>query len=362
MTTAVPVPFLDVGATYRELHAEIDQAVADVLHSGRYIRGPQVEAFEQEWADYCGARYCVGVGNGLDALYLSLRALDIGPGDEVIVPSNTFIATWLAVSRTGATPVPVEPYPRTFNLDPARIGDAITERTKAIMPVHLYGQPADLDAIYGFHLPIVNDAAQAHGARLNGQPIGGLTAATGWSFYPAKCFGCFGDGGAVTTNDPEIARRVRALANYGSEFRDQHDEQGINSRLDEIQAAVLRVKLPHLARWNGRRTEIAGRYLTALADAPLTLPAVPSWADPVWHLFVIRTTQRDALQEHLTERGIETLVHYPIPAHRQDAYIRMHGRNLPIAERLAREVLSLPIGPHMSDEQIGAVIDGVNTF
>ncbi len=360
MTTAVPVPFLDVGATYRELHAEIDQAVADVLHSGRYIRGPQVEAFEQEWADYCGARYCVGVGNGLDALHLSLAAFNIGAGDEVIVPSNTFIATWLAVSRTGASPVPVEPDPRTFNIDPARIGDAITERTKAIMPVHLYGQPADLPGCYKHGLPVIADGAQAHGARLRGLPVGrGET--TAWSFYPCKNLGCFGDGGAVTTNSPEIARRVRALANYGSEFRDHHDEQGINSRLDEIQAAVLRVTLPHLARWNERRTEIAERYLCTLAGT-VTVPVVRSWVQPAWHLFVIRTAQRDALQEYLAERGIETLVHYPIPPHRQDAYIRMHGRNLPIAEHLAREVLSLPIGPHMSDREVDAVIDGVNSL
>ncbi len=356
MTVAVRVPFLDVGASYREMRSEIDQAIADVLASGRYIRGPQVEAFEQEWADYCGARYSVGVGNGLDALYLSLCALDIGAGDEVIVPSNTFIATWLAVSRTGAMPVPVEPDPRTFNIDPVLIGAAVTERTRAIMPVHLYGQPADLEAIYRSGLPIVDDAAQVHGTRIEG-----MATATAWSFYPTKNLGCFGDGGAVTTNDPEIARRVRALANYGSEFRDHHDEQGINSRLDELQAAVLRVKLPHLARWNKRRVEVAERYLSALAGT-VTLPVVRSWAQPAWHLFVIRTAQRDALQEHLADRGIDTLVHYSVPPHRQDAYIRMHGRNLPIAERLAREVLSLPIGPHMSDQEVDAVIDAVNSF
>ncbi len=360
MTVTVRVPFLDVGAPYRELHAEIDAAIADVLASGRYIRGPQVEAFEQEWADYCGARYCVGVGNGLDALYLSLRALNIGAGDEVIVPSNTFIATWMAVSRCGATPVPVEPDPRTFNLDPNRIGEAVNDRTRAIVPVHLYGQPAD-PFYQTFGLQVIYDAAQAHGAICDDDGIGGMGDATGWSFYPCKNLGCFGDGGAVTTNDPEIARRVRSLANYGSEFRDHHDEQGINSRLDEIQAAVLRVKLPHLARWNKRRVEVAERYLSALAGA-VTLPVVRSWAQPAWHLFVIRSAQRDALQEHLAERGIETLIHYSVPPHRQDAYIRMHGRNLPIAEHLAAEVLSLPIGPHMTDEQVTAVIDGVNSF
>jgi len=359
-TLTMRVPFLDVGASYRALQGEIDRAVADVLASGSYILGEQVAAFEQEYAAFTGARYCVGVGNGLDALTLCLLALGIGMGDEVIVPSNTYIATWLAVSRTGAVPVPVEPDLWSFNIDPARIERAITPQTRAIMPVHLYGQPADLAAINAFGLPVIADAAQAHGARIDGQPIGGMATMTAWSFYPSKCLGCFGDGGAVTVQDEATADRIRRLANYGRVSQHFNTEQGINSRLDEIQAAVLRVKLPHLDEWNRRRRYTAACYLDELDRCGLLLPVVPTWAGPVWHQFVMRTAQRSALQKHLFALGIETAIHYPLAPAAQPAYAGFPRS--PIADHLAQEVLSLPIGPHMTDEQMATVIDGIRSF
>jgi len=353
-----PIPFLDLGAAYRELQQEIDAAVGGSLASGWYIGGPDVEGFEQEFATYTESGHCIGVGNGLDALILSLRAMDIGPGDEVIVPSHTFIATWLAVSHVGATPVPVEPREDTFTIDPDRIEAAITPRTRAIMPVHLYGLPADLDPILEIArsrgLRVVEDAAQSHGARYRGRRIGGHGDAVAWSFYPGKNLGAFGDAGAVTTDDAGIADRVRVLRNYGSRIKYVNDVAGVNSRLDPVQAAVLRVKLRHLDEWNERRRQIAKTYLTALAATPLRQPAVPAWAEPVWHLFVVQTPQRDRLQQRLTEAGIGTLIHYPIPPHRQQAYaaLGLPEGSLPIAERMAREVLSLPIGPQMSAQHV----------
>lgn len=309
------------------------------------------------------------MANGLDALHLIVRALDIGPGDEVIVPSNTFIATWLAVSYAGATPVPVEPDPRTYNLDPARIEAAITPRTKAIMPVHLYGQPAEMDVINAIArkhgLKVIEDSAQAQGAHYKGQRTGGLGDAAGHSFYPGKNLGAFADAGAVTTNDAQLAGRVRTLRNYGSKVKYHYEAQGINSRLDEIQAAFLRVKLRHLDEWNARRQKIAATYLSQLStsNSQLTLPFVPDWATPVWHLFVIRHPQRDRLQQKLTEAGIGTLIHYPIPSHLSDAYAKAesgkHKAEMPLAEALAATVLSLPIGPHMTMEQAQAVVAAI---
>lgn len=356
------VPFFDAGAAYRELKSDIDKAVARVLDGGLYILGAEVEAFEAEYADYCGAKHAVGVANGLDALHLALRAMGVGAGDEVIVPSNTYIATWLAVSHCGATPVPVEPDERTYNIDPARIEAAITPRTKVILPVHLYGQPADLDPILAIArrhgLRVLEDAAQAHGARYKGPRIGAHGDAVAWSFYPGKNLGALGDGGAVTTNDREIAERVRLLRNYGSREKYVNEAVGFNSRLDPLQAAVLRVKLGHLDDWNERRKVVAGRYLECLSDAELTLPCVPDWAEPAWHLFVVRDKKRDVLRQRLESNGIGTLIHYPIPPHRQDAYAeRNYCRDgLPLAERLAGEVLSLPMGPHLDNEGQGAVI------
>lgn len=359
------IPFLDLGAAYRELRPQIDEAISRVLASGQYILGPEVEAFEAELAAYCGAAHGVGLANGLDALHLALRAMDVGPGDEVIVPSNTYIATWLAVSQCGATPVPVEPDPATHNIDPARIEAAITPRTRVILPVHLYGQPVDLDPILAIArkhgLRVLEDAAQAHGARYKGRRIGGHGDAVAWSFYPGKNLGALGDGGAVTTDDAQIADRLRVLRNYGSRVKYVNEAQGWNSRLDPLQAAVLRVKLAHLDDCNTRRSGIARQYLHGLADSGLRLPQVPDWAEPAWHLFVVRTPQRDDLQRHLAEAGIGTLIHYPIPPHRQQAYAGLGFAQdaFPIANRLADEVLSLPMGPHQSTSATSGVIAAV---
>lgn len=354
------VPFLDLRAAYIELKPEIDAAIARVLDSGWYILGPEVEAFEEEWAAYCEAGHAVGVGNGLDALTLALRALDIGPGDEVIVPSNTYIATWLAVSAVGATPVPVEPDPATYNIDPTRIAAVITPRTRALLPVHLYGQPADLDPILAiadqYNLAVVEDAAQAHGARYKGNRIGSHGDVVCWSFYPGKNLGALGDAGAITTNRGDLADRIRMLRNYGSREKYVNEVQGMNSRLDPIQAAVLRVKLKVLDEWNTRRCRIAALYTQELAGTPLRLPHTPEWAKPVWHLYVIRSSERDALQERLSAAGIGTLIHYPIPPHRQEAFPGQVSSELPLAESIAAEILSLPIGAHLSDTHAEAAV------
>lgn len=359
------IPFLDLKAPHVELREEITAAVARVVESGWYILGPEVEAFEAEYAAYCEARHCIGVANGLDALHLALRAMGVGPGDEVIVPSNTYIATWLAVSQCGATPVPVEPDARTYNLDPARIGAAITPRTRVILPVHLYGQPADLDPILAIArrhgLRVLEDGAQAHGARYRGRRIGGHGDAVAWSFYPGKNLGALGDGGAVTTNVPELADRLRVLRNYGSRMKYVNEVQGWNSRLDPLQAAVLRVKLAHLEAWNARRADVAAAYLQGLEGSGLVLPHVPKWAAPVWHLFVVQHPQRDALQQRLGEAGVGTLIHYPIPPHRQAAYADagFAAEEFPIASRLADEVLSLPMGPQLPMDDAARVIEAV---
>ncbi|WEN42097.1 dTDP-3-amino-3,4,6-trideoxy-alpha-D-glucose transaminase [Thauera sp. GDN1] len=358
------VPFLDLHAAYLELKPEIDAAIARVVDSGWYILGPEVDAFEAEYAAYCEAEHAIGVANGLDALHLALLAMGVGPGDEVIVPSNTYIATWLAVSQCGATPVPVEPVDATYNIDPARIEAAITPRTKVILPVHLYGQPADLDPILAIArkhgLRVLEDAAQAHGARYKGRRIGAHGDAVAWSFYPGKNLGALGDGGAVTTNDPELADRISVLRNYGSRVKYVNEVKGFNSRLDPIQAAVLRVKLRVLDEWNARRQGIAQRYLEGLAGSGLVLPQVPEWAEPVWHLFVVRHPERDALVKRLNEAGVGTLIHYPVPPHLQAAYAEM-GFGVgafPVAERMAREVVSLPMGGQMAAEGV-EVICGV---
>lgn len=354
------IPFLDLGAAYRELKADIDGAIQRVLDSGIYILGPEVESFEAEWADYCGADHAIGVASGLDALVLVLRAAGIGPGDEVIVPSNTFIATWLAVTAVGAKPVPVEPDPETYNIDPDRIPDAITSATKAVIPVHLYGQPADLNPIlttaHENGLLVIEDAAQAHGARYQGKRIGSHGDAVAWSFYPGKNLGALGDGGAVTTNNAEIADEIRILRNYGSRERYRNEVRGANSRLDPLQAAILRAKLPYLDDWTDRRRAVAELYSEGLAGTGLVLPPVPAWAEPVWHLFVVRSRERNLLQRHLAELGVKTLIHYPIPPQRQQAFADMDVSDCPIAAQLAAEVLSLPIGPHLTFESAQRVI------
>lgn len=358
------IPLLDLRPAYAELQEELDEACRRVMSSGHYVLGSEVEAFEASFAAYCGTRHCVTVNSGLDALQLALRAMGVGPGDEVIVPANTFIATWLAVSYTGATPVPVEPDEDTCNLDPRLLEEACTAATKAIVPVHLYGQPADMDAIrrVAAHkgLMVLEDAAQAHGAFYKGRRVGGLGHAAAFSFYPAKNLGALGDGGAVTTDDAALAERVRRLRNYGSREKYVHELKGCNSRLDELQAALLRVKLRKLDEWNRRRTVVAGEYLKALAGAPgLRLPIVPSWAEPVWHLFVVRHAERDELRRRLDRSGVGSLIHYPIPPHLSGAYEgeRVGRAHLPRTERMAREVLSLPIGPHLAPAEARRVAE-----
>ncbi len=363
------VPFLDLKAQYRELHEQLDDAYRRVAESCRFILGPEVEQFEAEFAAYCGAKHCVGVGNGLDALHVILRAAGIGAGDEVIVPANTYIASWLAVSYVGATPIPVEPDERTNNIDAGRIAAAVTPRTRAIMPVHLCGQAADMDAVnevaarHG--LLVFEDCAQAHGARYKGTRVGTMGTASGFSFYPGKNLGAAGDGGAVVTNDGDFARRVRVISNYGSEAKYYNEIKGVNSRLDEFQAAFLRVKLTRLDDWNNHRKQIAQQYLDALEGvADLTLPYVPDWADPVWHLFMVRHPQRDLLQKHLTANEVGTIIHYPVPPHLQKAYDDLgYTRGaFPISEKLADEVLSLPMSAHQTTAETEYVIEQLSGF
>jgi dTDP-4-amino-4,6-dideoxygalactose transaminase len=356
------VPFLDLGAAYRELQTELESAILASLRTGWYIGGHDVEAFESDFATFTDTQHCVGVANGLDALHLALLALGIGAGDEVIVPSNTYIATWLAVSQSGAIPVPVEPAESTYNIDPSRIEGAITPRTKAILPVHLYGQPADLDPIlilaHKHGLFVLEDAAQAHGARYKGRRIGGHGDVVAWSFYPGKNLGALGDAGAVTTNDEKIADRIRVLRNYGSRVKYVNEVKGFNSRLDPVQASALRVKLKYLDEWNARRAAVAKRYADGLARVGLVLPYVPEWAEPVWHLFVVQHSKRDAIQRMLQDASIGTLIHYPIPPHLQDAYMDLSftKNQFPIAESMANRVLSLPIGPQLNDANVESVI------
>jgi dTDP-4-amino-4,6-dideoxygalactose transaminase len=365
----VKIPFLDLKAPYLELQQELDAAYRRVMESGWYILGEEVDAFESDFARYCGAAHCIGVGDGLDALVLILRGYGIGNGDEVIVPSNTYIASWLAVSYVGATPIPVEPNPKTYNIDPERIAAAVTARTRAIMPVHLYGQPAEMDSVRELArdrgLKIIEDAAQAHGAGYRQERTGTLGDAAGFSFYPGKNLGALGDGGAVVTNDNDLADRIRVLRNYGSQKKYYNEVKGFNSRLDSMQAGFLKVKLSRLDDWNSRRQEIARLYLDRMADIPdLQLPQVDDDADPVWHLFVVRHPRRDQLQRSLMELGIGTLIHYPVPPHLSGAYAELGFARgaFPIAESLADTVLSLPIGPHLATEAAEAVVQAVRSF
>ncbi|MBI3607911.1 MAG: DegT/DnrJ/EryC1/StrS family aminotransferase [Nitrospirae bacterium] len=359
------VPFLDLQEEYQELRGDLDTAARRVLQSGWYILGPELEAFETEFAGYCGVKHCVGVANGLDALHLILRSYGIGPGDEVIVPAHTFIATWLSVTHAGATPVPVEPDERTYNIDPNRVEAAITSRTKAIIAVHLYGQPADMSPILAIGrrlgIKVIEDAAQAHGARYQGRRTGSLADAAAFSFYPTKNLGAFGDGGAVTTNDDDCAKILRKLRNYGSCEKYVHDIVGFNSRLDELQAAFLRVKLKKLDAWNVRRTQVAEVYLRSLEGklADLVLPSWPLSVNPVWHLFVVRHPRRDSLQQRLRARGVETLIHYPLSPHRQAQYSTIIQGPFPLTERIQREVLSLPMSPSMSESNVAQVVDAL---
>ncbi|HEX2999446.1 MAG TPA: DegT/DnrJ/EryC1/StrS family aminotransferase [Armatimonadota bacterium] len=363
------VPFLDLKDATNELSSELEAAALRVVRSGWYVLGKEVESFEAEFAAYCGARGCIGTGNGLEALHLILRALDIGPGDEVIVPSNTYIATWLAVSYAGALPVPVEPDPLTRNLDPDRVEAAITPRTRAILAVHLYGLPAVIAPLAEIakrhNLYLLDDAAQGHGARYQGRRVGALAHASGFSFYPTKNLGALGDGGAVVSDDPELLDRVKVLRNYGSRRKYQNEVKGVNSRLDEMQAALLRAKLPKLDEWNQRRARLAEYYLQALAGIPgLRLPVTPANCEPAWHDFVIQYAQRDALQEYLKQQGIGTLIYYPVPPHLSEAYadLGFGEGSFPIAEELARTNLAIPIGPQLSLDAAQYVVQTIRDF
>jgi dTDP-4-amino-4,6-dideoxygalactose transaminase len=364
----IKVPFQDFRTPYQELKEEFDAAYHRFMDSGWFVLGKETEAFEEEYAVYCEASHCVGVANGLEALHLALRAMGIGSGDEVIVPSNTYIATWLAVTQAGAVPVPVEPDLATFNIDPSRIEEAITPRTKAILAVNLYGQPCNYDAIIAIArqhgLKTAIDNAQSHGALYKGRRVGGLADIECHSFYPSKNLGAYGEAGAITTNDTALADKVRVLRNYGSRVRYHNEVLGYNSRIDELQAAFLRVKLRHLDEWNARRTFIAEQYLSQLSSpgSELVLPVVPSWASPVWHLFVIRHPQRDNLQQHLADQGIQTIIHYPIPPHLSGAYSSASPSVLPIAEHLANHVLSIPIGPHLQNHHVEFVAATLRAF
>lgn len=357
------VSFLDLKTLYLEIKDELDAAYRRVITSGWYILGPEVESFEAEFARYCEVKHCIGVGNGLEALHILLRAYGIGCGDEVIVPSNTFIATWLAVTECGATPVPVDPNMDTHNIDPGLISQAITSRTRAIIPVHLYGQTADMDPInllaakYG--LVVIEDAAQSQGARYKNRRAGSLGHAAATSFYPGKNLGALGDGGAILTNDAAIAGKVKQLRNYGSKVKYQHEYIGYNSRLDEMQAAFLRVKLSVLDEWNARRRKIAAQYSELLAGTEIVLPHAPEYSEHVWHLYVIRSKQRDALREHLEQFGVSTIIHYPVPPHQQACYKEFNVHNLPVAELLAGEVLSLPMSPALSAGDVGIVANAI---
>lgn len=357
------IPFLNLLAAYTDIKDEIDEGILSVMNSGQYILGAEVEKFEQAYSRYTESTYCVGVANGLDALHLSLRSLDIGPGDEVIVPANTFIATWLAVSHVGATPIPVEPDILNYNIDPKKIERVITKRTKAIIVVHLYGQPADIDSILNiakeYKLKIIEDAAQAHGAAYKNKRIGSHADAVCWSFYPGKNLGAHGDAGAITTDCPEIYNRLMMLRNYGSKERYIHDVIGFNSRLDPIQALILSIKLKYLDKMNAKRSKIAMQYIEGLSSQPCILPIEVEDSKRVWHLFVIRHTDRKSLQQELRVRGVSTLIHYPVPPHLQKAYSNLEIKKggLPITERIHDEVLSLPMDPFLSDEGVNYVID-----
>lgn len=363
----VRVPFLDLRSSYLELKEEIDRAVERVLNSGWYVLGQEVEDFEREWSDYCNVPHTVGVSNGLDALILALQALDIGAGDEVIVPSNTYVATWLAVSTVGAIPVPVEPDQQTYNISANQISQALTDKTKAILPVHLYGNPVDLDPILEIaaanDLKVIEDAAQAHGAIYKGNRLGAHGNIVCWSFYPGKNLGAYGDAGAITTNDSLLADKVRVLRNYGSREKYKNELIGANSRLDPIQAAVLRVKLSYLSEWNSRRSKLASRYSDLLKDTPFVTPTIDNWGESAWHLYVIRHPQRTLLQSYLHEKGVQTLVHYPIPPYKQLCYKDQYDASIyHDTTLLSDQILSLPIGPHLTLQMQDIVLDALLEF
>lgn len=359
------IKFLDLKAINEQHRMEMDAAIKRVLDSGWYLLGKEIESFEKEFSEYCGVKHAVGCANGLDALKLIIQAYGFGPGDEIVAPANTYIASLISISANGATPVLVEPDINTYLIDPEKIEDAITSRTKAIMVVHLYGRAMDMTRIWEiaekYNLKIIEDSAQAHGAMFNGKRVGNLGDASGFSFYPGKNLGCLGDGGAVTTNDDGLAEKIRALRNYGSDVKYHFPYRGTNSRLDEIQAALLRVKLPHLDNDNAIRRRIAERYCSEIKNPNVILPHLPDDAmQNVWHVFPIRVQNRTEFQQHLSDNGIQTVIHYPIPPHRQPAYVEWHGLTLPITEKIHDEIISLPISPVMAEEEVSKVVDVIN--
>lgn len=361
------IKFLDLKAINERHRAEMDAATKRVMDSGWYLLGKEDEAFEKAFAEYCGVRHAIGCANGLDALILVAKAMGLGAGDEVIAPANTYIASLIAISAVGATPILVEPDINTYLIDPKKIEAAITPKTKAIMVVHLYGMTCEMDqinAIAKAHgLKVIEDCAQAHGAYFGEKRAGDLGDAAGFSFYPGKNLGCLGDGGAVTTNDDELATKIRALRNYGSDVKYHFLYRGWNSRLDELQAAYLSAKLPALDADNARRVEIAARYCAEIKNPAIILPLPPSGKkNNVYHVFPVRTEKRDQFQTYLTEKGIQTVIHYPIPPHKQPAYTEWHGLSLPITEKIHDTIISLPISPVMSDEEVTAVIEAVNQY
>ena len=362
------IPFLSFEIMHKQIESEVLSKFRKIYERNWFIKGKEVKKFEEEFAKFCESKYCIGCANGLDALYLILRGYDIGEGDEVIIPSNTFIATALAVSYSGAKPILVEADMNTYNINPDLIENAITPKTKAIIPVHLYGQPSDIDAIdiiaKKHNLKIIEDAAQAHGTLYKERKTGGLGDAAGFSFYPGKNLGALGDGGIIVTNDKKLEDKIRAIGNYGSEKKYHHLYKGTNSRLDEIQAGILRIKLKYLDKWNLERKRIADFYLQEIKNKNITKPLIADYSDPVWHLFIVRTEERDRLQKYLEEHGIQTLIHYPIPIHLQEAYKDM-GWNMgdfPIAEKLSKEILSLPMWPGMTEKQIKHVVNTLNNW
>lgn len=361
------IKFLDLKTINERFRSELDAATKRVMDSGWYLLGKEDEAFEKAFAEYCGAKHAIGCANGLDALILIAKAMGLGAGDEVIAPANTYIASLIAISAVGATPILVEPDINTYLIDPERIEAAITPKTKAIMVVHLYGRTCEMDRINSIAkahgLKVIEDSAQAHGAFFGGKRAGNLGDASGFSFYPGKNLGCLGDGGAVTTNDDELAKKIRALRNYGSDVKYHFPYRGWNSRLDELQAAYLAVKLPHLDADNARRVEIAARYCKEIVNPLITLPTAPSGKkDNVYHVFPVRTEKRDAFQTYLTQKGVQTVIHYPIPPHKQPAYTEWHGLSLPITEKIHDTIISLPISPVMTDDEVSEVIATVNAY
>lgn len=363
----VMVKFLDLHKVNERFRKSMDDATARVLDSGWYLLGKECEAFEREFAEFCGTKHCVGCANGLDALKLIIKALGIGPGDEIIAPANTYIASLIAISSNGAVPVLVEPDPATCLISQDLIESRITSRTKAIMVVHLYGRAMNMTKVLSladkYNLKIIEDSAQSHGAKFNGRRCGNLGDASGFSFYPGKNLGCLGDGGAVTTNDDALATTIRALRNYGSDVKYHFPYRGTNSRLDEIQAAWLRIKLPSLDDDNEQRRKIASRYLSEINNPCIRLPMSPSDKDSsVWHVFTVFSDNRDELQKYLADRGIQTVIHYPIPPHKQPAYTEWHNLSLPITEKIHDTILSLPISPVMTESEVSEVIAAVNAY